>query len=545
MTRTLLHGGRVYAPTGGAAPRVPPGRPAPAGGSGARVPPGPPAATDRPATALLVEDGTVAWVGADPAAVAGSADVTVDLDGALVTPAFVDAHVHATSTGLALDGLDLSAAASLAEALAAVERHARRTRGRPMLGTGWDETRWPERRPPTRSELDRAGYGGLVYLSRVDVHSAAVSSALLAAAPQVTGLAGFNDSGHLTTDAHHAARRVAYASVPRGQRRDAQRAMLRHAAALGIGCLHELAGPDISAADDLADLLALATAEPAPEVVPYWGEIDGVAAAQELGAVRAASDLFVDGAIGSHTACLSAPYADAPATAGHAYLDAGAVGRHTVACTRAGLQAGFHAIGDAAVRTVVEGYAAAAAEVGVPAFAAARHRLEHLEMLGPDQVAELARLGVVASVQPAFDALWGGPDGMYAERLGVDRAMAMNPFVDLAAAGVPLAFGSDTPVTPLGPWEGVRAAVHHHAAAQRLPAGAAFAAHTRGGWLAARRDGGVLAPGAPATFAVWAAGELGPDGLPDLAPGNPAPTCLRTVVRGETIHPQGTSEVDR
>ena len=517
MTSMLLCGGRVYAPAGA----------------------GP------PATALLVRDGTIAWVGHDGAA--GTADVTVDLAGALVTPAFVDAHVHTTMTGLALSGLDLAGTASLAEAVDAVQRQARRSAGRPVLGTGWDQTRWPERRAPTRQELDRAGYGGLVYLSRVDGHSAVVSSALLAATPGVSGLPGFAESGHLAAEAHHAARRIAYASITPAQRRDAQRATLRRAAELGIGCLHELAGPDISGADDLAALVALAAEEPTPEVVPYWGELDGVAAARELGAAGAAGDLFADGAIGSHTACLSAPYADAPATAGRAYLDAEDVRRHAVACTRAGLQAGFHAIGDEAVRTVVAGYAAAAEEVGEPAFAVARHRVEHLEMLGPDLVAELARLGVVASVQPAFDALWGGPDGMYAQRLGRDRALAMNPFAGLAAAGVPVAFGSDSPVTPLGPWEGVRAAVRHHVPAERLTAGAAFAAHTRGGWLAARRGGrdGTLAAGAPATFAVWAAGELGPDGLPDLASGAPAPACLRTVVRGEAIHPRETSEVDR
>jgi predicted amidohydrolase YtcJ len=506
VTRVFLRGGRVYAPAG------------------------------PPATALLVDGETIASIGADPTGVTDAADAVVDLDGALVTPAFVDAHVHATSTGLALSGLDLSRCASLAEALDEVERHARRGAGRPVLGTGWDEARWPERRPPTRAELDRAGYGGLVYLSRVDAHSAVVSSALLAATPELPGLPGYADSGRLTTEAHHAARRVAYQAVGPAQRADAQRATLRHAAALGVGCLHELAGPDISSADDLTGLLAVAAGEPAPEVVAYWGELDGIDNARELGAAGAAGDLFADGAIGSHTACLSEPYADAPDTAGFGYVDAEAVRRHAVACTRAGLQAGFHAIGDAAVRTVVGGYAAAAAEVGTPLFAAARHRIEHLEMLAPALVAELARLGVVASVQPMFDGLWGGPDGLYAERLGAKRAVAMNPFADLAAAGVPLAFGSDSPVTPLGPWEAVRAAVEHHTAAQRMPAAAAFAAHTVGGWLAARRIGGTLTAGAPATLAVWAPGELGPDGLPDLAPGVPAPTCLRTVVRGTTVY---------
>ena len=139
------------------------------------------------ATALLVDDGVVAWVGAELAADSMSADVTVDLADAWLAPAFVDAHVHATSTGLALTGLDLTGSPSLAAALAAVEAAGRRARGGVLLGTGWDETAWPERRPPTAAELDRASYGGVVYLARTDVHTAVASSALLAAAPEARG----------------------------------------------------------------------------------------------------------------------------------------------------------------------------------------------------------------------------------------------------------------------------------------------------------------------------------------------------------------------
>ena len=173
--------------------------------------------------------------------------------------------------------------------------------------------------------------------------------------------------------------------------------------------------------------------------------------------------------------------------------------------------------------------------MGEEAFAAARHRVEHLELLPPGGAAELARLGVVASVQPAFDALWGGPDGMYATRLGTGRALAANPLAALVAAGVPLALGSDAPVTPLAPREGVRAAVHHHAPESRVDPAVAFAAHTAGGWTAARRAGGELLAGSPATLAVWEAGSLGAGGLPDLAPGAPLPRCRRTVVTGRTI----------
>ncbi len=520
------------------------------------------------ATALVVEGESIAWLGDEDAADAHAdgVDHVVDLDGALLTPAFVDAHVHATSTGIALEGLDLTGAASLAECLSRVEAFARGRRGGVVLGHGWDETTWPEHRAPTRQELDRASYGGVVYLSRIDVHSAAVSSALLAVAPEVRAAAGFSDSGHVTTEAHHVVRRVARESVTPSQQRAAQRATRRRAAELGIGAFHELGGPDISSAEDLRDLLDLSGAEAGPDVVGYWGELggtggsagDGIGRARALGALGAAGDLFADGAIGSHTACLRAVYADAE-HAGHAYLTSAQARDHVLACTRAGLQAGFHAIGDGALETVVAGLREAAALVGVPALRAARHRLEHVEMVDLAMIATLSELGVVASVQPAFDALWGGGQGMYAERLGVGRARTLNPLASMAGAGVVLAFGSDSPVTPLDPWGTIRAAAHHHAVDQRLSVAAGFAAHTRGGWWAARRDaGGVLAVGLPATFAVWgrigavggprsdlptaarAQGDPGgrgadPSVLPRLDGETPLPRCLRTVVRGRTI----------
>jgi predicted amidohydrolase YtcJ len=513
------------------------------------------------ATAMVVEGDRVAWVGSEAAAdsFADTADETVQLDGALVTPAFVDAHVHTTATGFALTGLDLSGAASPAEVLAAVRVLARTTPdGQVLHGQGWDSTDWPGGRPPGRAELDEAAAGRPLYLARIDAHSGLATTALLDRVPDITTRTGYHPDGPLTADAHHAVRAAAQESVTPRQRADAQRAALRRAAALGIGSVHECAGPEISSEDDFTGLLRLAAEESGPRVFGYWAEAFTNAKQaeriRELGAAGAAGDLFVDGSFGSHTAQLHAPYADAPHT-GTAYLDTDAVAAHVTACTEAGVQAGFHAIGDAALSAVTGGVRAAADRLGIARVRARRHRVEHAEMLTPAHIAAFADLALTASVQPAFDAAWGGPDGMYVRRLGAERAATLNPYAALLRAGVPLALGSDSPVTPLDPWGTLRAAAFHRTAEHRVSVRAAFAAHTRGGWRALGQDGaGVLTPGAVADYAVWRAGELlvqAPDsrvvrwstdprsatpGLPDVAPGAELPYCLRTVVGGRISH---------
>lgn len=525
--RLLLRGGPIYAPS--------------APGS----------------SAMLVVDEQIAWIGATSGAEVhlDSADAVVELDGSLVAPAFVDAHVHHTATGLTLLGLDLRGVPSRQDLLDRVSAEARRLRGRPIIGHGWDETIWPHPALPTREQLDRASWGSVVYLSRVDVHSAVVSSALVAMVPGLAGAPGFEQSGRVTADAHHRVRRYVTEQMPGGLRESAQRATREHAASRGIAALHEAGGPDINGAADLRALLDLAASTPGPELVAYWGQTGGPGPARALGAAGAAGDLVVDGALGSRTAWLADPYADAPGTCGNRYLDVDAATEHLVACTEAGVQAGFHAIGDAAIDTVVEAIGRAVQRCGQPAVRATRHRVEHLTMATPEHAAALADAGVVASVQPLFDALWGAPAGAYELRLGPQRAGRLHDFAGLIRAGVSVAFGSDSPVTPIEPWEWVRAAMWHHREGARLSGRAAFAAATRGGWRAARRDdAGVLALGAPATYAVWAVDDLvvhapdarvsnwstdprsGTPGLPRLEPGTPAPRCLATVVDGRTIH---------
>jgi predicted amidohydrolase YtcJ len=272
-------------------------------------------------------------------------------------------------------------------------------------------------------------------------------------------------------------------------------------------------------------------------VVGYWGELaerGGLDVVRELGLAGAGGDLFCDGALGSHTAALgNGPYTDRPETAGTLRFSTGQLVHHVRACTLAGIQAGFHVIGDAAVAQVIFAVETVAADLGRPAVRACRHRLEHVEMIDRPDIERLRDLGMVASVQPAFDAAWGGDAGMYAERLGARRALATNPFADFADAGVALALGSDAPVTALDPWGGVHAAVDHRTKGSGLRPFDAFDAATHGGWYAARAEHpiGPLAVGAPAHVALWAT----PETLSAVLAGRGRPSCRVLLVDGEPI----------
>ena len=487
-------------------------------------------AADPFATAMVVDGDTVAWVGSEQAAtsIADSSMQVIDLRGALVAPGFVDSHVHLTDTGIALESLELGSVRSARELLDAVAGAATGGSG-PLLGHGWDESLWTDPTLPGQAELERAAGGRPVYLSRVDVHSALISPSR-AAAVRAEVFDGYSADGLVKREAHAAAR-LAARDLPEEALRAFQKRALEEAAANGYVAVAEMGAPQIGSMLDLqlaagwnatgdtaaGDTAAGDTIKARPEILPYWGQL--VASAAEAETVLAelgvpvrglAGDLNIDGSIGSRTAALRAPYADAPGERGATYLSTDDAAAHLAACSLLGIQGGFHVIGDAGLEAALDALDLAAAEVGEQRIRAAGHRFEHVEMADAQAIERLAKYSITVSVQPGFDAAWGGPGRLYEQRLG-SRAADMNPFASFYSAGVPICFGSDSPVTPLRPWAAVRACLEHSNPAQRISARAAFLGHTRAGWRAARQANpmaGQLVPGAPASFAVWDVEEL-------------------------------------
>jgi predicted amidohydrolase YtcJ len=181
---------------------------------------------------------------------------------------------------------------------------------------------------------------------------------------------------------------------------------------------------------------------------------------------------------------MSDPYDDAPPQGtplnGIRYRDDDDLFEFFMAAQDLGLQAAVHAIGDAAIEQAIATWERVADKVGVEAVQARTHRIEHFECASDDHIERAARLGLAASVQPAFDLYWGGEDGLYARRIGWERARAMNRFKTMRDAGLLVGAGSDSSVTPLDPFLQMQALRTHHVREERIDAQTALDVHTVG-----------------------------------------------------------------
>lgn len=490
---------------------------------------------------VLVEDDRITGVGRTSDDVP-AADRQVDLDGGTLIPAFCDAHVHLPATGLYAGGMDFRGERSSSAILDAFTKHA--SSGEAVLFGGNFED--PLDEPLTRTDLDRAVGERPAMVARADLHSCIVSTALLNElnTRDVEGVdrdeAG-QPTGYLREQAACGAWSWFETSLPREQQIAAIRAAIKHAYSKGVASVHEMFVVEWRGWASY-DVFMEATEPCALNVVTYLGT-DELEHVKELGLPRIGGDYFLDGSFGSHTAWMKEPFSSPPPAGsppcGIKYRGDDDLFDLFLAAQDSGLQVGVHAIGDAAIEQAISTWERVGDKVGAAEVRGLGHRIEHFECAGDDHVLRALALGLRASVQPAFDAFWGGRDGLYAQRIGWPRASQMNRFGTMCRSGLVLGVGSDSTVTPLDPFLQMRALRTHHVANQRLDAGTALRLHTLGSHMLAKQenDRGAIDAGGQGDLAWLDRDPVTTDAeeLQDIE-------VVGTWVGGARVHPEPDAE---
>jgi predicted amidohydrolase YtcJ len=420
----------------------------------------------------------------------------VDLAGRFVLPGFVDAHIHLLHTGLVQSGwrIDLTNM-SRADTLETLAQAAKDRRGEWVVGYGWDESRWQDRRYLERAELDAVTSGSPVLAIRMDGHLLVANSAALAHVPDTApdDLVE-RDPGWLREDAVTEMRRIIRPDHEAAVEALDAAAALCHR--LGITTVHTMTQLDFFEA-------FLTRRRERRLRVTVCPGIDSLEKLSEVGLRTGFGDswvrfgglkIFADGSIGAGNAAVSVPYRSGGL--GRLNHEDAQLRQWVESADQAGWQTLIHAIGDRAIEQVLQTHESVRPDPSL------RHRIEHVELPLPLQLERMRAAGLYLSMQPNFTANWSGPDSMYDERLGTARDEGSNPLLSVYEAGIPLAFGSDG--MPPSPLYGLHGAINGPYPRQRLPFDVALDAYTAGGALFGfeEEEKGSLEPGKLADIVV-------------------------------------------
>jgi predicted amidohydrolase YtcJ len=484
--------------------------------------PGPPWAE-----AVALRAGRILAVGRDKEIkkTAGSETEVIDLNGRLALPGFIDSHVHFLNGGFSLMSIQLRNAASKEDFISRIAAKAKSlAKGEWILNGDWDHTQFSPPELPRREWIDGVTPDNPVCINRLDGHMILANSLALKMGgvtkntPLPPGGEIVKDpaSGEPTGILKDAAMDLVYNKIPvptLDQNLKAARAAMQLAAELGVTSVHDMSDP--SSFEVYQELLKNGRLTVRLHVYVPVTEAE-VMSELKLKSPFGNEDLklaglkgFADGSLGSATAYFFEPYADDPKTRGllHGQMfPEGIMEKRILVADRAGLQVAIHAIGDRANAVILDIYEKAAGQQGPRDR---RFRIEHAQHLRTSDIARFGRLGVIASMQP-YHAV---DDGRWAEtKIGPDRVRTTYPFKSLLENGAVLAFGSDWPVAPLDPIQGIYAAVTRRTLDGKNP----------NGWIPEQKISledaikGYTSAGAFAEFAEKTKGTIEPGKLADI-----------------------------
>lgn len=438
------------------------------------------------AQAIAIRDGKIAAVGTNDEIRAwiGPKTHVIDLHGRFAMPGFNDAHTHLASAGMKQLSVDIEGAKSLADFQQRIRGALKNYKsGEWITGSGWDHTLWPEKRFPTRWDLDAVSKDHPMMFWRVDGHVAVANSRAL----EIAGIAKNTPdppAGHIERDAksgepdgmleEDAAMSLVARHIPPPSHERRKRAIelaLADAVSHGVTSIQ-----DYSTWNDFLVYRELKNEGKLPLRITEWLTFtEPLAKLEEERREGSSTDpwlktgslkAFMDGSLGSRTAAMLAPYSDDPSTSGILRMDPAELNRMSIERDKAGFQLNFHAIGDRANRVALDAFAAVLAANGPRDH---RDRIEHAQVVAPDDFARFAKLHVIASMQPVHlldDQRWAEA------RLGPERSKDAYAWNTLRKDGVRLAFGTDYPVEEINPLRGI-----YECVTRELPEGG-----PAGGW---------------------------------------------------------------
>ncbi len=495
----------------------------------------------------------------------------IDLHKQFVMPGFNDAHIHLFSAAYAKLQSDFTGVKSIAEFQDRIRARLKDyKRGEWILGRGWDHTLWPEKKFPTRQDLDAVSTEHPMVFGRLDGHVAIANSRALKIAG-VTRDTADPPGGHIERDAmseptgllEESAMSLVYTRIPRysmEQRRRAFQLVMDEAVQYGVTSVQDNSVMD---ANDAANYgwqnfvvldqlkregkLKFHVTEWLPFLAPVsrleemrrWGGSSTPENPGDPWLKTGQVKLIMDGSLGSRTAALLAPYSDDPSTSGILEIEPDRLKQMAIERDRAGFQLGFHAIGDRANRVALDTFAAVF-EANGPRDR--RDRIEHAQVVEASDFERFGKLNIIASMQPAHlldDARWA------ADRLGPDRSHGAYAWRTMEKNGARLAFGTDYPVIPINPLRGIYACVSRRMTdgtpkrgwqpQEHLHAKECFSAYTVGSAYAEFEEQrkGIIAPGMLADIVVYPK-DLNETQLEDMLK---IPVVM-TIAGGEIVYQQ-------
>lgn len=414
---------------------------------------------------VVIDDGKFVEVGATGAVFPPRGATWIDATGLTILPGLMDGHAHIGGLGDSLHVVRLTNTKSLGEVVERIrERAITRPSGGWILGRGWDQNDWDVKEFPTATTLDDAVPDHPVWVRRIDGHAGFANSAALRAAG-ITAATADPSGGKILRDARgeptgvfidnamNLVERV-LPKASRQQRKERFRDAARNIAANGLTAVHD-AGIDAEGIEILDELSregelpirAYLMLDDDATLIDAWlakgPRTEGRVTVRSI-------KLYADGALGSRGAALLEPYEDDPHQSGLLVSDPAHLADVAARARKAGFQVNTHAIGDRGNRVVLDAYEKA----GVTP--ADRFRIEHVQVIAPDDIPRLARLGIIASMQPTHAT----SDMPWAEaRVGARRIGGAYAWRKILDSGARLSFGSDFPVEEVNPFLGIHAAV--------------------------------------------------------------------------------------